>query len=373
MFPAEKSMALLLRSRKEQGALRNLSVFVPGIDFSSNDYLGFARSALLHKRIAEKEASLHSIANGSGGSRLLTGNSLLAENLEKQLAGKHHAECTLIFNSGYDANVGLFSSVPLKEDTIIYDELVHASIHDGIRLSRAASFPFSHNNMAHLEQRLKSGKGNVFVAAESVYSMDGDTAPLKEMAAICNKYHAHLILDEAHATGVFGSGLAQNLHLEKNIFARIHTFGKALGCHGALIAGSAPLKSYLVNFARSFIYTTALPPHSLLAIECAYNLLGESQNEINKLHDNIAYLRQKTAGNKAWMQSASAIQSLIVPGNEDVKKLAMAIQAKGMDVRPIMSPTIPKGKERIRVCLHAYNTHDEIDRLMEVVNKEIKR
>ena len=372
MFPAEKFMVSILRVREEWGALRKLSVVAGKTDFSSNDYLGFAGSAILSQMI-ENRAQKGKMLNGSGGSRLLTGNSSVVENLEKYLAQKHHAQAALIFNSGYDANLGLLSCIASKEDTIIYDELSHASIHDGIRLSRATSFPFKHNDMVHLEERLKTAKGNIFVVIESVYSMDGDTAPIKEIALLSNKYNAHLIVDEAHATGVFGMGLVQQQHIEDEIFARVHTFGKAMGCHGAVVVGSNLLKDYLVNYARSFIYTTALPVHSLLTIECAYALLDKSEDTLKKLHDNIHYFRTKTENKKGWITSNSAIQSLVVAGNENVKKLATAIQAKDIDVRPIMSPTVPKGKERIRVCLHSYNTFKEIDKLFEVIDKELKQ
>lgn len=371
MFPAEKSMLAVLAAREERGALRKLTIPGKSVDFASNDYLGFARSIALYAK-TEVKAKSYIMSNGSGGSRLLTGNTKLAEGLEQYLAKKHNTEAALLFNSGYDANVGLFSSLPSKDDTIIYDELVHASIHDGIRLSRATSFPFLHNDLAHLEQRLKNAKGNVFVAVESIYSMDGDAAPLNGLVKLCSNYNAQIILDEAHATGVFGMGLAQMLKLDKSIFARVHTFGKAMGCHGAVVTGSNVLKSYLVNYARSFIYTTALPVHSLLTIESAYELLDKSANEIEKLQDNIKYFAQKTNGIKAWIKSSSAVQSLVVPGNENVKRLAAAIQAKDMDVRPILSPTVPKGKERVRVCLHAYNSKAEIDKLLEIINREMK-
>ena len=210
------------------------------------------------------------------------------------------------------------------------------------------------------------------MVVESVYSMDGDVAPLKEMADICALNNANLIVDEAHATGVYNNGLVQQLHLEENVFARVHTFGKALGCHGAIVAGSKTLRDYLVNYARSFIYTTALPMHSIVSIECAYKLLEKSGNVVKKLHDVIEYFRQKAYNQKStkgkWIDSHSAIQSLLVTGNESVKKLARAIQEHDMDVRPIMSPTVPRGKERVRICLHAYNTQSEIDKLLEIIN-----
>jgi 8-amino-7-oxononanoate synthase len=199
--------------------------------------------------------------------------------------------------------------------------------------------------------------------------MDGDCAPLKKISDLCNKYNANLIVDEAHATGVFGKGLVQNIKLEDKVFARVHTFGKALGTHGAVVLGSDVLKKYLVNYARSFIYTTALPYHSFISIDCAYQLLAKSEKLQNKLHENISYFRKKIADSKKyqWLDSISAIQSLIVPGNKEVRQLCKTIQEKDMDVRPILSPTVPKGKERIRVCLHSYNTKEEIDLLFKTI------
>jgi 8-amino-7-oxononanoate synthase len=269
--------------------------------------------------------------------------------------------------------VGLFSSVPSRGDTILYDELVHASIHDGIRLSRADSYLFRHNDIEHLQERLNSAKGNIFVAVESVYSMDGDITFMQQLAALCDTYNINVIVDEAHATGVFGMGMVQQYNIQDKIFARVHTFGKAMGCHGAVVLGSDTLKQYLINYARSFIYTTALPLHSLVSIECAYKLLAANKTEAEKLHSNIAYFRSKINVKDTWVNSTSAIQSLVVPGNENVKRVAKAIQLQDMDVRPIMSPTVAKSKERIRVCLHAYNTKTEIDKLLNVIGEELKK
>jgi len=372
MFPAEKSISEILAKRESKGALRRLYVTNKGIDFCSNDYLGFARSKVLADMVNEGMAKLN-VSNGSGGSRLLAGNSKYAEELEIFLAKIYSSPAALVFNSGYDANVGVFSSLPLRGDTIIYDELVHASIHDGIRLSKADSFAFKHNDVTHLEERLQKTKGNIYVAIESVYSMDGDAASLKEIVELCEKYSGHCIVDEAHATGIFGLGMVQQMNLQDKVYARVHTFGKAMGCHGAMVLGSAALKQYLINYARSFIYTTSLPLHSLVSIECAYKLLEKSAEVVNKLNDNIVHFQGKINDNDGWIDSNSAIQSLIVPGNENVKKLALAIQAHDMDVRPIMSPTVAEGKERIRVCLHAYNTHKEIDTLLGVIKQELKK
>jgi 8-amino-7-oxononanoate synthase len=370
MFPAEKALSDALKKRQEQNLLRKLLLVNKPIDFTSNDYLGFARSEELYGMIEERIANSPK-RTGSGGSRLLSGNSKEAEDLEAYLAKLYNSESALLFNSGYEANIGLFSSVAKKEDTILYDELVHASIHDGMRLSKANSFSFRHNDLTHLTERLNTSNGNIFVAVESVYSMDGDIAPLKEISGLCKKFNANLIVDEAHATGVFRKGLVQNFKLEEEVFARVHTFGKALGCHGATVLGSDTLKNYLVNYARSFIYTTALPLHSLISIECAHKLLEKIITIQNKLYDNISYFRKKieTSDKTKWLNSISAIQSLIVPGNSEVRTLCAKIQEKDMDVRPILNPTVPKGKERIRVCLHSYNTKEEIDLLFETIRK----
>lgn len=368
MFPAEKALEDALQKRAEQDSLRKLSLVHKRVDFTSNDYLGFARSEELFKIIDGKLSGSEKRV-GSGGSRLLSGNSKEAEELEAFLARFYNAPAALVFNSGYDANVGLFSSIAKKGDIILYDELVHASIHDGIRLSKGDSFPFRHNDLTHLEERLNNFTGNIFVAVESIYSMDGDWAPLTAISNLCKKHHANLIVDEAHATGVFGKGLVQQQKIEDSVFARLHTFGKALGCHGAVVIGSTTLKEYLVNYARSFIYTTALPLHSLTTIECAHVLLEKSVGVQNMLLDNISYFRNKIKALKhsRWLESPSSIQSLIVPGNDEVKKLCKILQDADMDIRPILSPTVPKGKERIRVCLHSFNTKEEIDLLFETI------
>lgn len=370
MFSAEKYLEESLNRRKEAGSLRSLKILQDLVDFCSNDYLGFSTTGELHARILEfnqKQPKL--IEEGSTGSRLISGNSAVAVSLEDLIASFHNAEAALLFNSGYDANVGLFSSVPKRGDTIFYDELVHASIRDGIRLSYAKSYSFRHNDIGHLEELFKLANGTVYVAVESVYSMDGDIAPLKELVDFCEKSQANLIVDEAHATGVFGSygtGCVSDLMLEKKVFARVHTYGKAMGTHGAAVVGSNVLHDFLVNFARSFIYSTALPYHSLIAIRCAYALLSESEEAQQNLHKNIK-LFQKLAykiENLTLQESHSPIQCVLYPGNENVVKLATAIQKKGFDIRPIMSPTVPVGKERLRICIHSFNEEDDIKNLV---------
>jgi 8-amino-7-oxononanoate synthase len=372
----EKADFLLkkLNQRKQEGLFRELKPPQPLIDFSSNDYLGFARSEVFSERIKDSLTTNGSAArHGSTGSRLLTGNTLLAEELETEIARFHAAESGLLFNSGYDANLGLFSSLAGRNDTILYDELIHASIKDGARLSLALHFSFRHNDLNHLEQKIKSAKGRIFVAVESVYSMDGDSAPLTELVALAGQYpDVHLIVDEAHATGVFGEkgcGLVQELKLEDKFFARVHTFGKALGCHGAIVLGSNALRSYLINFARSFIYTTALPHPSLTAIREAYRMLREENEKIMQLRKLIGFFRLQAEAypSMKFIDSRSAIQSLVVPGNEAARSIAHALQEKGFDLRPILSPTVPKGKERLRICLHTFNTGSQIQKLLKTI------
>jgi 8-amino-7-oxononanoate synthase len=369
-FSADTFLSQALKKREEQNALRKLVVNNQLIDFCSNDYLGFARSDKLQQAILQEYNNLKITANGSGGSRLLAGNTDYAEMLENKIASFHNAAAGLIYNSGYDANVGLFSAVLQKQDTIIYDELIHASMHDGIKLSSAKAYLFKHNDLAHLEERLKIAEGTIYVAIESIYSMDGDEAPIKEIEQLCSKYNANLIVDEAHATGITannGKGKVQELGLEKKVFARVHTFGKALGCHGAIVLGSELLRNFLINFSRSFIYTTALPLKSLVAIHQSYLLLEQSTDAVILLQKLIADFKQEIKKNSkiVLIESNSPIQCIVVSGNSNVKKMAASLQQKNFDVRPILSPTVAKGKERLRICIHTFNTQEQIKDLAQ--------
>ncbi|MCW3084082.1 MAG: pyridoxal phosphate-dependent aminotransferase family protein [Bacteroidetes bacterium] len=374
---AEQFLSEALERRTEQNALRKLVVNDQLVDFCSNDYLGFARSPELAAAIKKELSDLPTQLSGSTGSRLLAGNTAYAETLEKKIAAFHDAEAGLIYNSGYDANVGLFSALGQKNATIIYDELIHASVHDGIRMSQANSYMFKHNDLFHLEERLKIAEGTCYVAIESIYSMDGDTALLPEIAALCKRYNAALIVDEAHATGVTvndGKGLVQQLGMETEVFARVHTFGKGLGCHGAIVLGSELLRDYLINFSRAFIYTTALPVHSLVAIQQAYQLLQKSEAKITALQSLITLFKAKAAENPAiqLIESNSPIQCIVIPGNGEVKKIASKLQEEGLDVRPILSPTVQKGKERLRICIHLFNRENDINRLIESVGGHLQ-
>ncbi|HEY4197915.1 MAG TPA: 8-amino-7-oxononanoate synthase, partial [Mucilaginibacter sp.] len=336
-----------LEERQTAGTYRSLKPESGLIDFCSNDYLGFARSSVLKNKITNEASSNKRVQNGSTGSRLLSGNSNYTEETEQYIATLHGCEAGLIFNSGYDANLGLFSSLPQRGDTIILDELVHASIIDGARLSFASRYTFKHNDLNSLEDKLKQSKGNCYVAIESVYSMDGDTPPIADIASLVEKFGASLIVDEAHAVGLYGLGLIDK-HLQSKVFARVVTFGKALGCHGAIILGSNLLREYLINFARPFIYTTAAAHHQVASIKMAYQHLQDSVNDIEKLKSNIQLFKQnvnKKAGS-LLIDSNSAIQCIILKSNEKAKAAARRLQNEGLDVRAILSPTVAQGSER---------------------------
>ena len=367
-----------LEKREQNNALRKLPVSNALIDFASNDYLGFANSEEIFNKTHQYLLENNIKINGATGSRLISGNHNLYQITEDFIANFHQSETALIFNSGYDANVGFFSSVPQRNDVILYDELCHASIRDGILMSNAKSYKFQHNDFENLEKLIttqletRNSKPETFyVVTESVFSMDGDSPNLEELVTLCEKYNCFLVIDEAHALGVFGNhgeGLLQSQVLQDKVFARIMTFGKGLGCHGAAILGSSALKSYLINFARSFIYTTGLSPHSVATILMAYQKLKTEKEAIENLRNNIQFFNQEKMlfGLKPlFVYSKSAIQCAIIPGNEKVKSIANQLQNNGFDVKPILSPTVPEGQERLRFCLHSYNSQKEISEVLQ--------
>lgn len=373
MNPLDQLLAGKLKERETAGNLRYLTTAGAEADFFSNDYLGLATTGLLNKIIEQTYTKAG--GTGSTGSRLLSGNNREVEALEHTIAAHHQAEAALVYNSGYDANMGLIASIGHRHTTLLYDELCHASIIDGVRLSQTQNtFKYIHNDIADLSEKLQRHRGNgpIIVITESVFSMDGDMAHLELIAALCRAYNAQLIVDEAHATGVFGNngeGLVYALGLQDQVYARVHTFGKALGCHGAAVVGSALLRQYLINYSRSFIYTTALPVHSIRAINCAYQYLSSPGFSAQPLHDLIAYFRhcineKQIAG---FVDSQSPVQAYITGSNESAIELAQKMQTAGMQVKAIRSPTVPKGEERLRMCLHSYNTHRQIDNLMNVL------
>ena len=394
-----KKLFAKLETRKQNNALRVLPNTSNLIDFTSNDYIGFARNKSIFDATHQYLLDANCIQNGATGSRLISGNHQLYQETENYIAQFHQSESALVFNSGYDANVGFFSSVPQKGDFILYDELCHASIRDGIQLSHAKAYKFEHNDFEDLEKLILKFNGNdngndnsndnsndnkndttncnginIYIVTESVFSMDGDTPNIAELAQLATKYNCLLVIDEAHSLGVFGDkgeGLVQMLGVQHQVFARIMTFGKGLGCHGAAIIGSQELKEYLVNFSRSFIYTTGLSPHSVATILMAYQHLQKQNNDIHLLRENIVHFNQEKQllGLKPmFVKSKSAIQSAIIPGNQNVKKIASQIQEKGFDVKAILSPTVPQGLERLRFCIHSYNSKEHISEVLGLLS-----
>ncbi|KAJ4351767.1 uncharacterized protein N0V89_007110 [Didymosphaeria variabile] len=370
----ERRFQSLLEKRRRNLTLRNLTTAQDLIDFSSNDFLSLTTNLTLKTAfLQELEASKWSL--GSGGSRLLDGNSTYAENLEREICAFHNAEAGLLFNSGFDANAGFFACVPQKGDVVVYDELIHASVHDGMRLSRAEkTVSFRHNCVEDLRRVLLkltidgdtedvlAGDRHVFVAVEAVYSMDGDRAPLKAIVdtveEVLGREAGYIVIDEAHATGVIGEkgrGLVCELALEERVFARLHTFGKALGCNGAIVLGSNLLRHYLINYARPLIYTTFMSYTSLAAIRTSYSFL--SQGRTVHLASNLQSLIQMLFTRLKSVKSPAFNVLLNIPQIQpespifsvqlaEPKVLAKFLQERGMMVRAVVPPTVPEGTSR---------------------------
>ncbi|MEY4667666.1 MAG: hypothetical protein RL518_365 [Pseudomonadota bacterium] len=350
-----------LRDRREAGSLRRLTVVAGGIDLCSNDYLGLSRQLASTQLGPVAEFGVM----GATGSRLVSGTTRAHEDLESFLAEFHDAPAALLFGSGYEANVGVLSSIGTRHDTIIYDELVHASMRDGIRLSAARSYSFRHNDLEDLRNKIAQARGDLFIAVESLYSMDGDLSPLKELCSLCDEHGAYLIVDEAHATGIYGKrgeGLVQSLGLQSRIFARVHTFGKAVGYRGAIVLGSEMLREYLINFARPFIYSTAPDLVTLRYIDRAYRLMADAcaeRDAVRFLIESVRALRGEFSS-LSFLESTSPIQGVVLPSNERVLMVEAALQSAGVFAKAIRSPTVPAGSERIRLCLHSFNTVEEV-------------
>lgn len=348
-----------LEDRIEKGTLRSLSSFDGMIDFFSNDYLG----------LSKEDFSCEISSYGATGSRLISGTTPRMLEIEFEIAQIFAVQSSLMFNSGYDANLGLFSSIPQRGDTILYDEFIHASVRDGIRLSHAKTISFRHNDIEDLSAKIERSDGSIYVAVESLYSMDGDFAPIKKLAVLCKSRNAYLIVDEAHACGVFGEngkGLVFELGLSHLVFARLVTFGKAYGSHGACVLGSSDLIQYLYNFARSFIYTTALP-ESVFERNLKLASSGLASNRRIKLNSNLVYFRSNFYHSGLISNEMSPIQIIEFGSIEATKTVAEKIQALNIAVKPIYSPTVTEGKERLRICIHSFNTKQELDALIRAL------
>lgn len=405
----ELAISQKLEARRSKGALRKLrGRNAEAVDFSSNDFLSLSSSSELRHKVLRTIQAEHQQARslfGSGSSRLLGGNSTYAEDLERDIAAFHNAPAGLFCNSGFDANVGLFAALPQPKDVIIYDELIHASVHDGMRLSRAAKrMAFRHNDVSSLREalrsciqdnaKLKDGASSVFVAVESVYSMDGDLAPLQEIRLAFDELlpqrNGHLIVDEAHATGIVGPqgrGLVSELGLEDAVTVRLHTFGKAMACSGAIMLCSPTIREYLINYARPLIYTTSAPFASLAAIRASYTFLqqGKAEPLVHHLHTLIDTFHLSLLRLSERLQLPDEHQHLLrVSGGRPrspifsimcsrSQELAAHCRQNSFLVYGVVAPTVPRGQERLRVCLHAGNTVQEVEGLVRLLKAWVRK
>ncbi len=366
-----------LQERQDAGLLRSLTSIEGMKDFCSNDYLGLAKDKTLAEWISsfiaiwEGKQTGQTPLNGSSGSRLISGNHDYMEEFEKQCAAFHRAESALLFSSGFEANLGLISAIAQKEHVIFCDKLLHASLIDGLRLSAAERRIFKHNDLNDLTHLLEQYPADTmkWVVVESVYSMDGDMAPLQELIKLKHQYNFEILVDEAHAGGIYGpkgEGLCVELGIENEIFARVVTFGKAWGNAGAVVLGSNTLRKYLINFARPFIYSSAPTPHHVLSLQMTLSYVADAIEARQGLKRNILYFRSQLTSD-AWGESHTAIQTFFVPGNEAVRAVAQQVQDAGFAVKPIVYPTVPKGKERIRITLSNNNSKDNIKQLIQIL------
>jgi 8-amino-7-oxononanoate synthase len=346
-----------------------------GLDFASNDYLGLAESAELAQAAAA--ALARGVPVGAGGSRLLRGNHPEHETLEAEAARFFHAESALFFGAGFSANEALLSTLPQRGDRIFHDALIHASAHDGMRLSRASSQSFPHNDADALETaigawRKAGGAGRPWIAVESLYSMDGDIAPLDDLMTVALRHEAFLLIDEAHATGVLGPGgrgLAARFEGRENVIS-LHTCGKALGVSGALVCLARPLRDFLINRCRNFIFATA-PAPLVAACVCASLGLCEAAD------DRRAALQARVAFAGSALQrlgvapSGTQVQPVIVGADGRAMSLAAVMQAKGYDIRAIRPPTVPEGTARLRLSLTLNVSEAEIARMIEDLSEAL--
>ena len=375
-----------LNQRREEGEYRTVHrVPKDHIDFCSNDYLGLSSSGALLRKTEEKFSELLSNTDnnqmGATGSRLISGETSYAHALENTLAEFYNAESALLFPTGYTANLGLITTLGASTDVhFIYDEQAHASIRDGLRLARASASKFKHNDLISLEEELEKTSKTPVILVEALYSMDGDLAPLEKIVPLVKEYKASLIVDEAHSSGLYGTygeGLTDSLSLSEHIFARVHTFGKAHGAQGGVIAGPSYLRESLINYARSFIYTTGTSLVNLASVDASYALIKEAEKERRALQKNIAYFCDKaTKFPKHFLACSqkSPIQSIYLDCDEKrcsdhLHSFTKHLKDNKVYTVPIFSPTVPKGKERIRISLHSYNSIEEIDHLFSCIKE----
>ncbi|WP_072370569.1 8-amino-7-oxononanoate synthase [Hyphomicrobium sp. NDB2Meth4] len=349
-----------------------------GLDFSSNDYLGLAQSPELKQ--AARAAIDRDVAIGSGGSRLLRGNDREHEALESEAAAFFGAESALFFAGGFLANVALFSTLPQRGDLVVHDALIHASVHDGLRMGKAERAEARHNDPQAFEDaiadwRAAGGTGTPWIAVESLYSMDGDRAPLDDLAAIARKHDGVLVIDEAHATGVLGSmgrGLGAHLEGQPNVVA-LHTCGKALGAMGALVTGPQVLCDFLVNRSRPFIYATAPSPLIAAIVRAALLICRFDSPRREKLAALVAFTGAQLSQQCGIEPSGTHIQPVIVGADERATRLAAAMQERGYDIRAVRPPTVPEGTARLRISLTLNVDEVQVGAMVAALAEELKR
>ncbi|APO69854.1 8-amino-7-oxononanoate synthase 1 (plasmid) [Rhizobium gallicum] len=341
-----------------------------GIDFTSNDYLGIANTPRLKAAIAA--ALYRGVPAGAGGSRLLRGNHAEHETLEAEAAEFFGAERVLYCGSGYAANATLFSTLPQRNDLIVHDALIHASAHEGIAASRAGAVAVPHNRVGAFEEEIRhwrqaGGTGHPWIAVESLYSMDGDEAPLPALAHLAERYDGFLVVDEAHVTGVLGAGgrgLASDFENRGNVLL-LHTCGQALGVSGALLGLPATLADYMINRARSFIYSTAPSPLMAAAVREALRIIADEPERRIRLAD----LRRFTAGQLRLLlgvgTSGSQILPVLIGNNARALRIASRVRGAGFDVRAIRPPTVPEGTARIRISITLNVSEEQIADMVE--------
>lgn len=362
----QDSFSQKLSARNQQNLLRRLTP-PAGHDFCSNDYLGFAQDLVLQKRIQE---NLAGITSGSAGSRLLRGNLPLFTELENKLAAFSEREAAIFFPSGYQANIGLLSAILDAETMVFSDEFNHASLIDGIRLSSAQKQIFKHNSMEDLEKKLQLHPlGKKVIVVESVYSMTGDKAPLQDLVDLAEEHGTQIIVDEAHATGMYGAGLIQKMDLQRYVLATVHSGAKALGVAGSWVACDSSLKDYLVNFSRPFIYSTAPSPLVTAALLTSLNYwqdVGRDRAELclDKAKNFSEVLSEMIKGAEFTLSGESQILFLTLHSSAKALAWSEELQAEGFDIRAIRYPTVPEDQAGLRISLQATHSDALLDQLL---------
>jgi 8-amino-7-oxononanoate synthase len=367
-----QSHALQLAELSGRGRYRQLSPR-SGLDFSSNDYLALASSERIGRTVCE--AIARGVPIGAGGSRLLRGNHQEHEQLERAAIEWTGAEAALFFANGFAANAALLASLPQRGDLILADELIHASVHDGMRLARSETRLFAHNDPSAADAlltdwRRHGGTGCPWIAIESLYSMDGNRAPLGDFLELAERHGAKLLIDEAHATGVFGvrgAGLAEGLDGRDNVIV-LRTCGKAMGCEGALVCLNATLRDFLINRARPFIFSTAPSPLMAVAVREAIAVLIDEpwrRQRLMCLIDRASDRLERFGARR----TGSQILPLVIGGDERTMAVASSLQALGFDVRGIRPPTVPSGTSRLRISITLNIDEAAIDALADALDE----